>query len=111
MINGTLIGHVGNQPELRTTPNGKKVAVFSLAINNRRRDTTTWFKIEAWNGLGEKVVMPYVKKGDPVAVTIQDLTLETWNAKEGGEARGMMVVTADEIELLGGGASEEQAPF
>jgi single-strand DNA-binding protein len=110
MINGTIIGNVGNQPELRDTPNGHKVAVFSLAVNNRRRNTTTWFKIEAWNGLGEKVVMPYVQKGDPVAVTIQDVNLETWNAKEDGEARGIMVVTADKIELLGG-SSDEETPF
>ena len=36
MINGTIIGRVGQEPELRTTVAlARKVAVFSLAINNR----------------------------------------------------------------------------
>jgi single-strand DNA-binding protein len=100
MINGTIIGRVGQEPELRTSRTGKKVAVFSLAINNRRNDATTWFKVEAWNGLGEQVIMPYVHKGDQIAVTIQNMTLETWNHTETGEARGIIVVTADEVELL-----------
>lgn len=100
MINGMMIGNVGQNPELRQTPTGKKVAVFSLAINNRYTGRTTWYKIEAWNGLGEKVVMPYVKKGDQIAVTIQDMRLETWNHKETGDARGVIVVTADQIQLL-----------
>jgi single-strand DNA-binding protein len=100
MINGTLIGNVGQTPELRTTPTGKKVAVFSMALNNRYTQRTTWYKIEAWNGLGEKVVMPYVKKGDQIAVTIQDMRLETWKHKQSGDARGVIVVTADQIQLL-----------
>ncbi|MEO1666688.1 MAG: single-stranded DNA-binding protein [Chloroflexota bacterium] len=102
MINGTIIGNVGDNPELRETPNGNTVAVFSVAVNNRRRNTTTWFRIEAWNGLGKQVVMPHVRKGDPIAVTIQDLRLETWNSREDGSARGQMVITANGVELLGG---------
>ena len=100
MINGTIIGRVGQAPELRTTRSGKKVAVFSVAVNNRRTDATTWFKIEAWNGLGEQVIMPYVEKGDRIAVTIQDMSLETWKHSETGDARGVIVVTAAEVELL-----------
>lgn len=100
MINGTLIGRVGQDPELRISRTGKKVAVFNLAINNRRNETTTWFKVEAWNGLGEQVIMPFVKKGDQIAVTIQNMTLETWKHTETGEARGIIVVTAAEVELL-----------
>jgi single stranded DNA-binding protein len=109
MINGTLIGHVGGSPELRETRTGKKVAVLNIALNNRYTGETTWYKVEAWNGLGEKVVMPYVKKGHQIAVTIRDLRLETWNAKESGEARGMMVVTADQIELLSNGRDTRHA--
>ena len=100
MINGTIIGRVGQEPELRISRTGKKVAVFSLAINNRFTDETTWFKVEAWNGLGEQVIMPFVNKGDQIAVTIQNITLETWQHTETGEARGIILVTADEVELL-----------
>ena len=33
-----LIGHLGRDPELKDTPNGKKVCTFSVAVNRRKRD-------------------------------------------------------------------------
>ena len=109
MINGTLIGNIGQDPELRTTRTGKKVAVFNVALNNRYTQRTTWYKIEAWNGLGEQVVMPYVKKGDQIAITIQDVRLETWKHRQSGDARGIIVVTADQIQLLSNRRDDDAA--
>mgnify|MGYP005713944845 CR=1 FL=1 len=46
-----LIGNVGQDPELRYTPDGNPVANFSIAVNRRRRvgeeykDETEWFNI------------------------------------------------------------------
>ena len=44
-----LIGNVGQDPELRYTPDGNPVANFSIAVNRRRKvgdefkDETEWF--------------------------------------------------------------------
>lgn len=55
-----LIGNVGNDPEMRFTPNGNPVTSFSLAVNHgftnkegERRQETEWFTIVSWNRLAE----------------------------------------------------------
>jgi len=67
-----LIGRLGKDPETRFTPNGKKVAHFSLAVSNRwkskegeSKEYTEWVNIEAWGRLGE-VCQQYLHKGSLV---------------------------------------------
>ena len=67
-----LIGRLGKDPETRFTPNGKKVAHFSVAVSNRwkskegeAKEFTEWFNIEAWGRLGE-VCQQYLHKGSLV---------------------------------------------
>ena len=57
----TIIGNVGNEPEMRFTPNGKPVTSFSVATNwvytspvGERRQETEWFSVVAWNWLAEQ---------------------------------------------------------
>ena len=64
-----LIGHVGQDAEVRYTPNGDSVASFSLAVSNRytnregqQIDDTEWFRINAWGSRAE-FVGNYIKKG------------------------------------------------
>ena len=56
-----IIGNVGNEPEMRFTPNGKPVTSFSVATNwvytspeGERRQETEWFSVVAWNRLAEQ---------------------------------------------------------
>jgi single-strand DNA-binding protein len=66
MINKVqLIGNVGKDPEVRTTATNKKVAKFSLATSEKRKDAeaiTSWHSIVVWDKLAE-IVEKYVKKG------------------------------------------------
>ena len=55
-----LIGNVGNDPEMRFTPNGNPVTSFSLAVNHgfttkdgEKKQETEWFTIVSWNRLAE----------------------------------------------------------
>ncbi|MGI8548631.1 MAG: single-stranded DNA-binding protein [Gemmatimonadaceae bacterium] len=77
----TLIGNVGQDPEVRTTQNGGRVATFSLATsrtwngpNGDRQEKTEWHRVVVWNagkGQGEglaNIVEKYVKKGDKLYV-------------------------------------------
>jgi len=57
-----LIGHVGADPEVRTTAAGTRVATFSLATsrrwtagNGREHEKTEWHRVVAWDRLAEDV--------------------------------------------------------
>ena len=69
----TLIGHLGGDPEVRYTANGKPVANFSLATTEKftdktsgqRREETQWHRIVAWGKLAE-ICSQYLHKGSRV---------------------------------------------
>lgn len=55
-----LIGEVVEKPELRYTPEGTAVAVYSIAVsrpclspNSRAHKDTDWFSVVAWRELAE----------------------------------------------------------
>ena len=78
----TLIGHVGQEPQMRYTPDGTPVTNFSVATkttlsketraespagwkesyNGRNWELTTWWRVTCWRGLAE-TVNKYVTKG------------------------------------------------
>lgn len=50
-----LIGHVGQDPEVKTIENGRKVAKFSIATNENytndkgeKVEQTEWHRLTAW---------------------------------------------------------------
>ena len=67
-----LIGHVGQDPHsVSFEDTGNKVVKFSLAVkefsSNTDEEKTLWIDVDAWNGLGERVLST-VTKGREVAV-------------------------------------------
>lgn len=69
-----LVGNVGQDPEVRATQSGTKVAKFSLATNNKWKDRdgnaqerVEWHRITCWGKLAE-IVEQYVHKGDRLYV-------------------------------------------
>lgn len=97
----TVIGNVGSDPQVNKTSTGKDVANFSVAVNEKfgTTETTTWFKVEAWNGLAAKVVAPFVKKGGQVMVQGR-AKIETWTDAN-GKTQANIVIVAESIKLLG----------
>ncbi len=70
----TLVGSVGNIPELVLLPSGTSKTTLSLATHRRYRDAhgkqiieTTWFRVTCLGKLAE-VVAQYVQKGRMVLV-------------------------------------------
>jgi single-strand DNA-binding protein len=83
-----LIGNVGQDPEMKTTENGKKVTRFTLATNDgyknaegQKIEETTWHNIVAWNGLAD-ISSKYLKKGKEVAVEGR-IAYRTYEDKKG----------------------------
>ena len=67
-----IIGNLTRDPEIRTTPNGKTVASFSVATNliwtdqsGQKRDKAEFHNIVAWGRLAE-ICGQYLKKGSKV---------------------------------------------
>ena len=69
-----LTGNLGGDPEMRYTPQGSAVTTFSVASGRTWRDrdgsqheATEWFRIVAWDKLGE-ICNQYLTKGTRVYI-------------------------------------------
>ena len=110
-----IIGSLGRDPELRSTPNGIPVCTFSVGVTRRKTNATEppqtdWFKVTAWRQLGENCNR-YLAKGRKVGVT-GTLTLQSYTGND-GQQRYSLEVQADEVEFLtprGEGSSPDNRP-
>lgn len=100
-----LIGHLGNDPEVKDLESGTKVANFSLATNDYYKDpqgerveNTQWHYLVAWNKTAE-ILEKYVKKGQEVAIEGK-LTNRSYDDKEGNK-RYVTEVVVNDLVLLG----------
>src|SRR5947209_351291 len=57
-----FIGHLGKDPELSVTNNGKPVTKFSLAVDQGKDQQPMWLNITCWDKLAETVEQ-YARKG------------------------------------------------
>lgn len=100
-----IIGRLGRDPEMRYTPDGKAVTNFSVATggkwtdrNGTERDDTEWFRVEAWERLGE-TCNQYLSKGAQVYIEGR-LRTRKYTDKDGQERTAVEVV-ANNMVLLG----------
>ncbi|MFP5266423.1 MAG: single-stranded DNA-binding protein [Acidobacteriota bacterium] len=108
-----LLGNVGKDPEIRTTPNGMTVASFSLATAERAKDAqgnwtdkTEWHNLVAFQRTAE-IVRDYVKKGTQIFVEGKIQT-RSWDDKESGQKKYRTEILVNELSLLGGGAGRSE---
>lgn len=93
-----ITGRLAAQPELKTTPNGKSVLSFTLAVNRPRvKDTTDWIPCVAWNQSAE-YLSKYAGKGSRIGVS-GTLTSRSYEDKEGNK-RTVYEVLCDSVEIL-----------
>ena len=100
-----LIGHVGQEPEIKTFGEGKKVANISLATNEsytnskgEKVEETQWHKVKAWGKVAE-IIEKYVTKGKEIAIEGK-LTYSDYLDKDGVK-RYVTEVVASDVLLLG----------
>lgn len=100
-----IIGRLGQDPQMRYTPNGHAVTNFSVAANRtytngagEQVQTTEWFRVVAWRKLAE-VCNQYLAKGRLVAV-VGRLQTRSWQDEESGEARYATELVASTVKFL-----------
>ena len=115
----TLVGNLGNDPEMRFTPNGTAVTNISVATSNKytkkdgeKVDETTWFRVSIW-GKSAEAANTYLKKGSKVLVTgrmtVDKATGGPRVYESKGEHRASFEVTANEVKFLSS-RGKETAP-
>jgi single-strand DNA-binding protein len=102
-----LIGHLGNDPEMKTFGENRRMARFSLATNDYYTDSegkrvteTQWHNIVAWGKTAE-IAEKLLKKGKETAIQGK-LVNRSWEDKEGSK-HYITEVIASEILLFGNG--------
>ena len=104
-----LIGNLGNDPEVRATPGGNRVATFSLATSRSwndasggKQEKTEWHRCVVWNSKASQladIVEKYVKKGDKLYVEGR-IEYRQWQDKE-GQTRYSTEINVRELIMLG----------
>jgi single-strand DNA-binding protein len=101
----TLLGNVGKDPEIRSTPSGVMVATFGLATSDRQKDTqgnwqdhTEWHNLVAFNRTAE-IVRDYVKKGSKLYIEGR-ITTRSWEDKETHQKRYRTEILVNDLVLL-----------
>lgn len=102
-----LLGNVGADPEVRSTPGGQQVATISLATSRQWKDKsgekqekTEWHRLVVWGTLAE-IVEKYVKKGTQLHV-VGSVEYRQWDDKDGNK-RYSTEINVRDLSLLGGG--------
>jgi single-strand DNA-binding protein len=117
----TLIGNVGNDPEVRSTNGGTKVATLSVATSNtwtnaagEKQEKTEWHRCVIWNGKNgglADVVEKYVKKGSKLYIEGQ-IEYRQWQDKD-NQTRYTTEIKVKELLMLDsakGSEGGERAP-
>jgi single-strand DNA-binding protein len=100
----TLIGFLGDAPELKFSQQGKPVCTFSLAVNERWKDPAgaprervEWFRVVCFDRLAE-VCGEFLAKGRHVYLEGR-LQTRKWSNRE-GDKRTTVEVVANQMRIL-----------
>lgn len=101
-----LLGHLGQDPELKYTPSGQAVARLRLATSDRFKDKngewqdrTEWHTVTCWAKLAE-IASQYLTKGSQVYFEGR-LRTHSWEDKDGKKNYSTEVV-AEDMVMCGG---------
>jgi single-strand DNA-binding protein len=100
-----LIGNLGRDPEVRSTPSGQPVASFTLATNRRWRDKngqkqeqTEWHSIVVW-GKQAEIAGQYLTKGKQIYLEGR-LQTRSWDDRQSGEKKYKTEIVCDNFQML-----------
>ena len=102
-----IVGNLGNDPEIRTMPNGEAVANISVATSEswtdknsgEKKTQTEWHRIVLYRGLAE-IAGQYLKTGSQVYIEGR-LKTRKWQDSN-GQDRYTTEIQGDNLQMLGG---------
>lgn len=106
-----IVGNLGNNPEIRTMPNGELVANISVATSESWKDKNTgelketveWHHIVLYRRLAE-IAGKYLTKGSQVYIEGR-LKTRKWQDSN-GQDRYTTEIQGDNLQMLGGRQDE-----
>jgi len=110
-----LTGNLTADPELRPTPSGTAVVRLRLAVNTRRRNSSTgtweekpnYFDVTVWGAQAENCAR-YLSKGRPVAIDGR-LEWREYEARDGGMRQAVEII-AESVQFLGPTSDAQAEP-
>jgi single-strand DNA-binding protein len=107
MINKViLIGNLGRDPEVRSTPSGQPVTNFTLATNRvyndrdgNRQKQTEWHNVVCW-GRQAEIAGQYLTKGKQIYVEGR-LQTRSWEDRQSGEKKYRTEIVCENFQMLG----------
>src|SRR4051812_38422740 len=110
MLKATLIGNLGNAPDLRYSANGSPLLRFNVASNYRARtpegeyqDKTEFVRVTVLGQRAESLSQ-YLRKATKVCV-FGKLEARPWTAQDGSIRAGLEIL-ADDIEFVSSRAAQ-----
>lgn len=102
-----IVGHLGNDPEMRTMPNGEQVANISVATSEswtdknsgEKKTQTEWHRIVFYRRQAE-ICGQYLQKGSQVYIEGR-LKTRKWQDNN-GQDRYTTEIQGDVLQMLGG---------
>lgn len=102
-----LLGHIGKDPEIRSTQDGREIANFSIATSEswkekgsgERREKTEWHRVVIFNEGLTRVAKDYLRKGSKVYLE-GALQTRKWADQSGAEKYSTEVVLQGFNSLL-----------
>jgi single-strand DNA-binding protein len=100
----TLLGHLGTDPDVKTTANAGHLASFNLATNQKWKNNegqwqekTEWHRVICWDRIAENAGKN-LKKGDPVYLE-GALATRSWEDEDGKKKYMTEIVAKDLIPM------------
>jgi single-strand DNA-binding protein len=107
-----LIGNLGADPEVRTTPQGQMVSTISIATSESftgrdgaRQERTEWHRVVLWGKLAE-LAQRYLQKGRKVYIEGRIQT-RSWDDQQSGQKRYSTEVVANQMVFIDSGGRGE----
>lgn len=103
----TLIGNLGADPELKTTPNGKSVLKLRVATTTRYKnpegawqERTEWHSCDVW-GARATALHAMLHKGSRLYIE-GEIQTRSWDDPNGGSKRYATSISANHVVMLDG---------
>jgi single-strand DNA-binding protein len=103
-----LVGHLGKNPEVKSTPTGKFVCEFSMATSRGEGEKkfTSWHNVQCWGTMAQAV--GNLRKGDAVIV-VGEMQTRSWENKSGQKQYKTFLAASTVAQCLGYGDGQPKS--